>query len=129
MALDPSLAEDAVFDERILGGGPFVEQVLSASFPVPGRPQMSLAELVQRVAAGLRIEPATLRSPSKERNIARAKAVISYLAVRRLGIKGLEVAAMLGYSSTAVSQAAKRGEKLLATEGNLGKMLKEIAEL
>lgn len=129
MALDPSLAEDAVFDERILGGGPFVEQVLGASCPVPDRPNLSLAELVQRVAAGLRIEPATLRSPSKERNIARAKAVISYLAVRRLGIKGLEVAAMLGYSPTAVSQAAKRGEKLLATEGNMGKMLEGIIQL
>jgi len=129
MALDPSIDEDTVFDERILGGGHFVEQVLSASCPLPDKPPMSLAELAQRVAAGLQIEPATLRIPSKERNIARAKAVISYLAVRKLGIKGLDVAAMLGYSSTAVSQAAKRGEKLLATEVNLVKMLKEITEL
>jgi hypothetical protein len=36
--------------------------------------------------------------------------------VRKLGIKGLDVAAILGYSSTAVTQAAKRGETLLLAE-------------
>lgn len=129
MALDPSIAEDAIFDERILGGGYFVEKVLSTVGPVQDDSHISLAELTQRVATVLQIDPATLRIPSKERHIARAKAIISYLAVRRLGIKGLDVAASLGYSSTAVTQAAKRGEKLLTTERNLGSMLNEIVEL
>jgi hypothetical protein len=40
-----------------------------------------------------------------------------------LGIKGVEVAAALGYSSAAVTQAAKRGEALLAANKDLEKVL------
>jgi len=87
-ALDPSIAEDAIFDDRILGGGYFVEQVLHGSRPGQDNPQMSLAELVERVAACLQIAPGTLRAPSKERHIVRAKAIICYLAVRQAGNQG-----------------------------------------
>jgi REP element-mobilizing transposase RayT len=128
-ALDPSIAEDAMFDDRILGGGHFVEQVLNTSSTVQNNHRMPLAELVQQVATCLQIAPATLSAPSKERNIVRAKAIISHIAVRKLGIKGMDVAATLGYSSTAVTQAAKRGETLLATERDLGKMLGDITKL
>jgi len=96
-ALDPSIAENAIFDDRILGGGHFVEQVLHDSRPEQNSPQMSLSELVERVAACLQIAPGTLNAPSKERHIVRAKAIICHLAVRKLGIKGLDVAAILGY--------------------------------
>ena len=47
---------------------------------------ISLAELMELVATGLQIESEALPAPSKERNIARAKAIISCLAVRKLGI-------------------------------------------
>ena len=90
---------------------------------------MPLAELVQRVAIYLQIAPATLSALSKERNIVRAKAIISHIAVRKLGIKGLDVAATLGYSSTAVTQAAKRGATLLVAEKDLRKMLGDITKL
>lgn len=107
------------FDDRILGGGHFVEQVLNTSSAAPDNPRMTITELVQRVAHCLRVAPATLNAPSKERNIVRAKAVIYYVVVRKLGIKGVDVATMLGYSSTAVTQAAKRGEALLAADREL----------
>lgn len=128
-ALDPSIPEDAMFDDRILGGGHFVEQVLNTLSPVQNNHRMPFTELVQRVADCLRIAPATLSAPSKERNIVRAKSVICHVAVRRLGVKGMDVAAVLGYSSTAVTQAAKRGEALLAADRDLERMLGEIAKL
>jgi hypothetical protein len=128
-ALDPSIAEDAVFDDRILGGGHFVEQVLNASSPLQNNHRMPFTELVQRVANCFQIAPATLSAPSKERNIVRAKAVICHVAVRKLGIKGVDVAATLGYSSTAVTQATKRGEAILAADRDLEKMLGAIAKL
>jgi REP element-mobilizing transposase RayT len=128
-ALDPSIAEDAVFDDRILGGGQFVEQVLNASNTVQNNHRMPFTELVQRVANCLQIAPATLSAPSKERSIVRAKAVICHVAVRKLGIKGVDVAATLGYSSTAVTQATKRGEAILAADRDLEKMLGAIAKL
>ena len=129
MALDQSIAEDAMFDDRIIGGGHFIEQVLSTSSPMLDKHPISLAELMELVATGLQIESEALRAPGKERNIARAKAIISYLAVRKLGLKGLDVAASLGYSSTAVTHAAKRGEKLLATNKAMGKMLMDLMKL
>jgi hypothetical protein len=128
-ALDPSMAEDAVFDDRILGGGGFVEQVLSASSSVQRDHRMPFTELVERVANYFQIAPATLSAPSKERNIVRAKAAICLVAVRELGIKGVDVAAALGYSSTAVTQAAKRGEALLAADKKLEKVLGEVTKL
>jgi REP element-mobilizing transposase RayT len=128
-ALDPSIAEDAVFDDRILGGGHFVEQVLNASSSVRNDHRMPFTELVQRVADYFQVAPAALSAPSKERNIVRAKAVICLVAVRKLGVKGVDTAAALGYSSTAVTQAAKRGEAILAADRDLEKMLGEITKL
>ena len=122
-ALDPSIAEDAVFDDRILGGGHFVEQVLNASSPLQNNHRMPFTELVELVANYFQIAPTTLSAPSKERNIVRAKAAVCLVAVRELGIKGVDVAAALGYSSAAVTQAAKRGEALLAADKDLEKVL------
>jgi REP element-mobilizing transposase RayT len=127
-ALDPTLAEEEAFDDRVLGGGAFVEQVLAATHPQKGH-GVPLAELVQRVSDYFRIAPAILSYPSKERDIVRAKAVICNLAVRKLGIKGVDVAERLGYSSTAVTQAAKRGEAVLAADRELEQFLARVPKL
>ena len=68
-ALDPSIADDVMSDNRILGGGHFVEQVLNSSSPVQSNHDIPLAELVQRVADALQIAAATLSIPCKERDI------------------------------------------------------------
>jgi chromosomal replication initiation ATPase DnaA len=81
------------------------------------------------VADYFQIAPATLCDPSKERHIVRAKAVICYAAVRKSGIKGGDVATRLGYSSTAVTHAAKRGQKLLRDDGELQQLLEGLAKL
>lgn len=127
--LDPTLDEDGIFDDRILGGGHFVERVLNNAHLSPIGHRMSLAELVQQVSDYFQIEPEILRDQNKERNVVRAKAVICHLAVRKLGIKGVDVAVMLGYSSTAVTHAVKRGQALLAADRELGKFWMGIAKL
>lgn len=128
-ALNPALAEDALFDDRILGGGHFVEQVLSGTVPGDGSPGTLPDELVQRVADYFRVAPATLSAPGKERNVVRAKAVICYAAVRKLGVKGTDLAARLGYSATAVSHAVKRGQKLLGGDRALNQLLEGLVKL
>ena len=124
-ALDPSLDEDALFDDRILGGGDFVEQVLNAAGVGRQQPPITLAELVRHVAAAMEVVPQVLSVPGKQRDVARAKAIISYLAVRRLGLKGVDVAAALGYSPSAVTQAARRGGEMLADDGALARKVEE----
>ncbi|WP_291316188.1 transposase [Desulfuromonas sp.] len=65
--LDPSLAKDAIFDDRCLCGGAFVERVLEGEEGEAGRKRPSLSDLERVVAEHFQIPPAVLRRPSKER--------------------------------------------------------------
>ena len=123
MALNPALSEKDVFDDRILGGGRFVENILDAKGEAAQDATLSLIDLVRLVSTHFGLEPEELSLPSKARKIVRAKAVICYLAVRRLRIKGVEVAKQLGYSSTAVTHAATRGELIFSETPDLGEKL------
>ena len=122
-AFDPGLGNDELFDDRILGGGRFVEQILKTAEIATEAPELSLADLIGRVAENYRIERTRLSQPSKERDLARAKAVICYLAVRVLGLKGREVSAALACTPAAVSHAAKRGEAVFREEQGLRERL------
>ncbi|MBE9487190.1 MAG: hypothetical protein IMY82_08490, partial [Chloroflexi bacterium] len=51
------------------------------------------------------------------------KAIICYLAIRRCLIAGVDVAKRLGYSTSAVSQAAKRGQQLFENDETLREIL------
>ncbi len=84
---------------------------------------LTLADLVRLVAEHFGVDPEELSLPSKARRIARAKAVICYMAVRQFKIRGVEVAEALGYSSTAVTHAATRGGVLVADTPDLAEKL------
>jgi putative transposase len=121
-ALNPTLSEDEAFDDRILGGGRFVENALGAT-ERGAASTLSLNGLIRLVEAHFHLDPQELSQPSKERRIVRAKAVISYVGVRRMGIKSVEIAKLLGYSSTAVTHAAARGREIISETPTLGKAL------
>jgi len=70
---------------------------------------VSLADLISQVASSFNIEQSRLSKPSKERALTQAKAVICYVALRELSLRGIDVAVALGYPPAAVSHAAKRG--------------------
>ena len=122
-AFDSRLGNDELFDDRILGGGLFVEQVQKTAEIATKAPELSLADLIGRVAEYYRIERTRLSKPSKERDIARAKATICYLAVRELGLRGIDVSAALACTPAAVSHAAKRGEAVFREEQGLRERL------
>jgi REP element-mobilizing transposase RayT len=122
-ALNPALSEEEVFDNRILGGGRFVEKTLDAMGRRQRDSTLTLADLVRLVAEHFGIDPEELSQPSKARRIVRAKAVICYMAVRKLRIKGIEVAELLGYSSTAVTHAAAKGGMIIADTPKLGEKI------
>ncbi len=112
-AIDPDLKDDDLYDDRILGSGRFVEQVLSLSGDPQSERQESFSDIMERVAKYYNLHPSILKKPSKERGLARAKAVICYIAVRDRGLKGADVAQNLGCTPGAVTHAAKRGEAAL----------------
>jgi hypothetical protein len=102
-------------DERILGSGDFVANVLKeANEYVERRTRynISLAELIQRVCKKFETEPSDLISPSRRRHLSKARAVVCYLAVHELGYRGVQVARELNISGRAVSDCLERGKKI-----------------
>lgn len=114
---NPALQDDELFDERILGGGDFVAQVLGA--PRDEVVPLPLQKLITLVARHCKIAEADLSMPSKQPTIVYAKALICFVAMRICRLKGAEVGQHLAYSTAAVSRAALRGKMLYEGDGTL----------
>jgi REP element-mobilizing transposase RayT len=110
-------------DERILGDGDFVEQVLSAAeeqmekrYSLQAR-GYDLDKLASRVCDLMQVEPAELWAPGKERKRVAARSLLCYWAVRDLGIAMAQMARRLNLSLAGVSQSVKRGETIAQQKG------------
>ena len=110
-------------DERILGDGDFVDQVLAAS-----KEQMEkryrlqakgydLDKLAFRVSDLMQVEPAELWAPGKERKRVEARSLLCYWAVRDLGINMAELSRRLNLSLSGISLSVKRGERIVQEKG------------
>ncbi|MBM4351971.1 MAG: transposase [Deltaproteobacteria bacterium] len=109
-------------DSRILGSPDFVKRVF-ASFQWPEEKhglRMTLKDLVERVATWSNLSITDITSGSKRAEIARIRAVLSYLAIRLKRMKAIEVADFLNVSPSAISKCVLSGEKVV--KENLGIM-------
>lgn len=110
-------------DERILGDGAFVEQVLAGAREQLERKYrlqaqgLDLAKVAARVSALTGIRESELWTAGKERRRVRARSLLCYWASRELGISQAQLARRLNLSAAAVSFAVTRGEKLAAEPG------------
>jgi hypothetical protein len=110
-------------DERILGGSEFVEQVLREAEEgyekrtLLKRRGMDLRKLMEEVAGCYAMEVEALRSGSRVRKVARARAVLCYLGVRRLGITCARLADALKISPSGVSRSIERGHEIVQERG------------
>ncbi len=103
-------------DERVLGSGDFVAQVLEEANELEERRiknKISLEELLQKVSADMEIELKELMSPSRRTKISMARAVVSYWAVREMGYPGIEIGRILNLTGPAVTKCVERGKKIL----------------
>jgi putative transposase len=106
-------------DERILGEGDFVEQMLQEAGEAFEKKFLLKAQgwdmdkLAEYVAKLLDMDISDVWSAGKYRPIVRARSLLCYWAVRELGMSMASVARRLGISSTAVMQSVARGEKLV----------------
>lgn len=103
-------------DQRILGDGEFVQQLLeemdeigSKNLRLPHE-KMSLDLLAARVCDVHGVQTGELLSGSRRRDIIEARRVMSWLSVRELGYSGAEVARYLGVTSSCVTRAASGRE-------------------
>lgn len=114
LVFNPALEGDNRFDDRILGGGDFVENLVGIAIPeIAPAPRLSLGELLEKVSAYYGVSPNHLLEPNKNRQLGRIKGVVCYLALRQFGYSGEEVSQLLPLSPSGVSIAAKRGAKVV----------------
>ena len=109
-------------DERILGGSEFVERVLRESKEEWKRRSllrkrgMNLRWLLKKVAGHFGVDTESLESGSKVPTIAKARAVLCYLGVRKIGLTAVSIATELGISQSAVSRAIAHAPEVLRRE-------------
>ncbi len=107
-------------DERILGDGEFAQTVLDAAkekYEDHYRLQAQghdLDKVAKRVATILKIKPAQVWAAGKHPLTVKARSLLCYWAVRKLGYTATEVSRRLGVSQPSVSISVKRGEKIAA---------------
>lgn len=105
-------------DERILGNGDFVEQVLAAAEEKMKRKYllrargMDLEKLTHRVADLLKIKPEDVWAAGKHRRTVEARSLLCFWATSELGITQSDLAVKLRISQPAVGLSVKRGEHL-----------------
>lgn len=105
-------------DERILGDGDFVEEVLSAAQEqMEHRYRLAsegydLDKIASKVCDLVQVELSELWAPGKEPKRVEARSLLCYWAVRDLGISMAELSRRLKLSLSGVSLSVKRGERI-----------------
>jgi len=105
-------------DERILGEGDFVEQMLQKSGEAFERKSLlksqgwDLDKLAAHVVKLLGIDVSVVWSAGKYRHIVEARSLFCYWAVREMGVSMTSLAKRLKLSVAAITQSVERGERL-----------------
>ncbi|MCP4628694.1 MAG: transposase [bacterium] len=108
-------------DERILGDGDFTQSVLDeAEERLEERYRLQvqgydLEKIAIRVSSELGIDPEQVWAAGKHPVTVKARSLMCYWAVRRLGFSATELSKKLGVSQPSVSISVKRGEKIAKT--------------
>ena len=106
-----------ISDERILGSSEFVESVLKHANEAYEKRTLSMAKgigldaLIDAAADHFEISAEIIKSASKQREACRARSIICYLAVERLGMIGAKLARQLNLTPSAVSKLISRGRR------------------
>jgi len=109
-------------DERILGETEFVDRILRESEEEWERRSLlrqrgvNLKRLLEKLADHFGLETEDLKSGSKVPAVVKARAILCYVGVRKLGLTSVSVAKELGVSPSAVSKSIVRGQQALGNE-------------
>jgi putative transposase len=110
-------------DERILGDGDFVTQVLSAANEQMERKNIlkskgyNLKMIADRVSTVMELEASEIWKTGKSRRRVAARSLMCFWAVKELGISMTELSRRLDLSLTGVSLSVDRGEKIAELNG------------
>ncbi len=110
-------------DERILGDGDFVRDVLAhAEEQMDHKYRLTaqgidLDAVVGRVCELMKISKHEIYLPGKERGRVRARSLLCYFAARQVCVSQAELCRLFKISPAAVTFAVRRGEELATREG------------
>jgi putative transposase len=110
-------------DERILGDGNFVQQVLSMAEEQMNRKNIliskgfNLETIADRVSLVMQLDASEIWKGGKARSRVAARSLLCFWAVRELGISMTELSRRLDLSLSGVSQSVIRGEKIVEANG------------
>lgn len=125
-----SKAQRLMGDERILGSSDFVETVLTladenyAYQTLAKAKGLTLDLVISEVSQYFDIPMEVIKGNGKQRKVSRARSIICWLAVDKLGKSGRQVAQRIGISPSAVSKALIRGHSDYRSESIWMKILK-----
>jgi chromosomal replication initiation ATPase DnaA len=98
-------------DERILGGGDFVESVLRTVESEPNR-KIPLEEVIDHVERKSGVKFEEIASKSQARHVVKARAMYCHLAKERCGVSGAQLMRQLKLTSGAISHLVYKGRDL-----------------
>jgi REP element-mobilizing transposase RayT len=115
---------DGPYDDRILGSGDFIEELSTRRGLAPEfSANIGIRELIGKVCNRFAIAPDALRLRTRAAGIAEVRSIVCSLAVRHIGLNGVEVGQYLGIGRSGVSVAASRGEQLLKNDPSLLRLI------
>jgi len=110
-----------LYDPRILGGANFRKEIFASiqQFEKKSALQMTLKDLAEKVAKWFNLSTNDITSGSKRAQIAKARAVLSYLAIRLKRMKAIELADFLNVSPSTISKCVLRGGKVVKEDSGI----------
>ena len=121
-------AEKTASDQRILGDGEFVAEVMAQSGEsLKSTLRWSLVKpgiecVGQEICQEFDLSAGELRSGSRRRAVVAARSVLSWIAVRELGYSGADVARYLGVTNSCVTRSVASGQQPQTVGDVLGRM-------
>jgi len=122
MTRSPHSEAEEFHDSRILGNSQFTQQVLKRKgegSEAKEIERISWTDLVKRVANQWNLSPEEVIVGGKRPSVTKARSVLSYLAVRKMGMKATEVAGRIGLSQPAISKSLLKGEEMVSVNPSL----------
>jgi REP-associated tyrosine transposase len=118
-------------DQQILGGSGFAQRIRQqAAQPAGHLPRKALNTALAELASRLDLDPGTLRSPDRSQPVATARAIVSFILVRRLGYRVADVAAALARDAATttviVSRLAIRMESSDAIAAEVARLTRDV---
>ena len=114
-----------VADQRILGDGDFVKQVISGlddlvkkNLRLSGQ-RLDMKTLTEKVAEKYKVSIGELRSGGRRRAVVEARRAMSWIGIRELGYSGADVARYLGVTNSCVTRFISAGQMPYIDDINL----------